>query len=148
MQSNQIRTGKSMAATLGQVLAVAALLGATGCGGQSAAERTTLGEEIGAPDELPVPLQLQLDSGNAAYIDRQYDAALRHFDSAVRLDPDLAAGWYGVGMTHGAMGNSAAADSAMARVHLLAPDLPLQHPVAVAPPNPHPVQPESRPEAP
>jgi tetratricopeptide (TPR) repeat protein len=111
---------------------------AAGCSGGSPPETTTVGSLGAIAEELPPALQLQLDSGNVAYRDRQYDEALRHFDTVVRMDPQLAAGWYGLGMTYGAIGNAAAADSAMAQVHVMDPDISLEHPIAQAPPNPHP----------
>jgi hypothetical protein len=88
-------------------------------------------------EELPPELQSQLDSANAAYRDRDYETALVLFERVTDEAPGLAAGWYGIGMTHTAMGNHAAADSAMMQVHRLAPEVPLQHP-SEAPANPHP----------
>jgi tetratricopeptide (TPR) repeat protein len=108
------------------------------CGDAEPASRTVFGGGAsGAADPLPPEIQLQLDSGNIAYRERDYPEALRHFNAVVLLDPNLAAGWYGVGMTEAALGDGAAAESAMAQVHRLAPDLPLQHPSNAAPPNPH-----------
>jgi len=133
----RVRIGAQMPLAL--VLAILAL--AAGCGEGGEAERIPLGgalpEEVLEP--LPPELQAQLDSGNLAYRERDYPRALRHFEAAVRHEPELAAGWYGVGMTQAALGNAAAADSAMAEVHLRAPSVPLQHPATTAPPNPHPM---------
>lgn len=113
-----------------------------GCNGDTQ-ERIPLGEALSGANApaLPADVQMQLDSGNLAYRMRDYDQALLHFREVVRLEPGLAAGWYGVGMTEAARGNAAGADSAMARVHALAPDVPLQHPTRPAPPNPHPAPP-------
>ena len=53
------------------------------------------------------------------------------------MDPQLAAAWYGVGMAEEALGNTTSAEKARAEIHRLAPELPVVHPVGVAPPNPH-----------
>ena len=117
---------------------VAAL--ATACGGGGEPDRIPLGGGTvdAAVEPLPTELQARLDSGNLAFRERDYARALEHFEEVVRREPDLAAGWYGIGMTQAALGNTAAADSAMAAVHLRAPNLPLEHPATAAPPNPHP----------
>jgi Flp pilus assembly protein TadD len=113
-----------------------------GCPGEASVEGTAApGSGFEATAEaLPPGLQLILDAGNAAFRDGRHAEALNHFSTVVRLDPQLAAGWYGVGITQSAMGNAVAADSAMRQVHALAPDIPLEHPVGQAPPNPHPIQ--------
>lgn len=126
-----------------RVLAIAVIAGQWACGGDGGHERVPLGQGgqggMESPvDALPGGLQAQLDSGNAAYRAGDHQTALHHFQEAVRIEPDLAAGWYGVGMTQSALGNAPAADSAMAQVHRLAPTVPLQHPSTDAPPNPHP----------
>jgi tetratricopeptide (TPR) repeat protein len=129
-----------MRSHLSRMLAIAVIAGQWACGGDGGHERVPLGQGgIESPvDALPGELQAQLDSGNAAYRAGDHQVALYHFQQAVRIEPDLAAGWYGVGMTQSALGNAPAADSAMARVHRLAPTVPLQHPSTDAPPNPHP----------
>ena len=117
------------------------VLAMTGC--QSEGDRVPLdrrGGTQGAVDPLPPEIQLRLDSANAAYRARDYEEALELFTRVAELAPDLAAGWYGMGMTHGAMGNQAEADSAMMRAHRLAPEIPLDHP-GPAPQNPHPINP-------
>jgi tetratricopeptide (TPR) repeat protein len=92
--------------------------------------------------ELPTEIQEQLDSANVAYRSGAYEEALDLFQEVTRRAPGLAAGWYGVGMTHQAMGDSEAAEAAMMEVHQLAPDVPLQHPgPEAAPANPHPATP-------
>lgn len=121
--------------------AVSAALLLAGCGGDGGGERVPLdrpGSGQGEAPELPPGIQSHLDSANAAYRARDYEEALRHFTEVTELAPDLAAGWYGVGMTQAALGNAEEADEAMMRVHRLAPEIPLQHPGTSAPPNPHP----------
>ncbi len=119
-----------------------ALILVVACSGEPQ-ERIPLGEGGAVPEAqaLPPEIQSRLDEANEAYRMREYGRALTLFEEVVRDEPELAAGWYGVGMTHTALGNSAAADSAMARVHSLAPEMPLEHPSGEAPVNPHPVVP-------
>lgn len=69
-----------------------------------------------------------LDSGNAAYSDRDYERALRHYTSVVELDDDAAAGWFGVYMAHLALGNAEAAEAAMAQARIRAPGASLMQP--------------------
>jgi tetratricopeptide (TPR) repeat protein len=71
----------------------------------------------------------QLDSGNVAYGARALDEALRHYLQVTELAPDQASGWFGVYMAHDALGNTEAADSALARAGELAPDAEVPHPV-------------------
>lgn len=121
---------------------VVAVLLLAGCAEEGAPERVPLGaagamERAGAeraPEALPPQLQERLDHGNAAYRAGDYEEALRHFDKAVTLEPALAAGWYGIGMAELALDRPAAADSAMAVVHKLAPRVPRQHPTTGSPP--------------
>ena len=79
-------------------------------------------------DQLPAELVAVLDSGNAAYRRGDYQAALELYDSAVEMDDDVAAGWFGVYMVHSALGNPEAADSALTRARDLAPGASLIHP--------------------
>jgi tetratricopeptide (TPR) repeat protein len=111
-----------------------------GCDGSGGAERVPLDRGQGSgetAEALPEALQARLDSGNAAYRERDYERALTHFQAVTESAPGLAAGWYGIGMTQSALGNDPAADSARMRVHGLAPEVPLEHPSGAAPPNPH-----------
>lgn len=130
----------------GAAVAVLALTLAAGCGGERSDGRIPLdrGGMDGA-EALSPEIQVRLDSANAAYRARDYQRALDAYAEVTRLAPDLAAGWYGLGMTHEALGNPVAADSAMMRVHGLAPEIPLQHPSNAAPPNPHPITPHPYP---
>jgi cytochrome c-type biogenesis protein CcmH/NrfG len=143
MRSSHLRTVSRPVATLvGTALLSMAALAA--CEGEGVGERIPL-DRMGGAEEvaeaLPAELQLQLDSGNAAYRAREYDRAVVHFSEVAARAPGLAAGWYGIGMAQMALGNAEAADSAMMRVHQLAPEIPLRHPATDAPPNPHPASP-------
>ncbi|MEX2531092.1 MAG: hypothetical protein WD960_10000 [Gemmatimonadota bacterium] len=129
---------------LGTALLASLILGMTllsGCNQDDGSDRVPLDDQGGleeAVEDLPEGIQQQLDSANAAYRGQDYEGALRHYGEVTRLAPGLAAGWYGIGMTHMALGNGEAADSAMMRVHELAPEVPLVHPDTEAPRNPHP----------
>lgn len=135
------------AACLGRLSLSAALVTAlllVGCGGDQG-ERVPLGGE-GSVDamqveDLPPHIQAQLDSANAAFRAGEHESALAHFTRVSEFAPGLAAGWYGIGMTHSAMGNQEEANAAMMQAHRLAPEIPLEHPTRQAPPNPHPMPP-------
>lgn len=77
-----------------------------GMGGGSGSARSS---------SLPPEIQAALDSGNAAYRSGDYRAALEQFESLAAEHPDVRAAWFGVFMAHRALGNTAAADSAMRR---------------------------------
>jgi Flp pilus assembly protein TadD len=55
----------------------------------------------------------QLDSGNVAYRAGDYDRALLHYTRVTEIAPDDATGWFGIYMAQEALGNQAAADSAI-----------------------------------
>lgn len=97
--------------------------------------------EAARVQDLPPEIRTSMDSANAAYRVGNYEEALEHFTEVTRRAPGFAAGWYGISMTQSALGQDAAADSAMMRVHELAPEAPMEHPDVQAPPNPHPVRP-------
>jgi tetratricopeptide (TPR) repeat protein len=69
-----------------------------------------------------------LDSGNAAYRERDYQRALAHYTAAVEMHPELAAGWFGIYMAQLALGNPEAAEAAMAQARIHAPGASLMHP--------------------
>lgn len=82
--------------------------GASGMGMQE-------GSGAAGRSNLPSEIQSALDSGNAAYRAGNYRAALEQFESLTSEHPDVRAAWFGVFMAHRALGNTAAADSAMQR---------------------------------
>jgi tetratricopeptide (TPR) repeat protein len=128
--------------TMAAALLTAVLL--AGCGGDQGDRVPLDGRGAVEPmqvEDLPPHIQAQLDSANASYRARDYESALAYFTQVSELAPGLAAGWYGIGMTHSAMGNPEEANAAMMRAHRLAPEIPLEHPTTQAPPNPHPIQP-------
>jgi tetratricopeptide (TPR) repeat protein len=98
------------------------------CSGEPGGQRVPLGAEAGHVPSLEPALQAELDAGNAAYRERRFEVALAHYSAAVRLDADLAAGWYGVALAQGALGDSAARGLALAEVERLAPEIIVHHP--------------------
>jgi tetratricopeptide (TPR) repeat protein len=85
-------------------------------------------EVLDSRSSLDPAVVAALDSGNTAYRVGDYEGALDHYQHALEIDDDLAAGWFGLYMAHLALGNDAAADSAMARARGLAPGASLIHP--------------------
>jgi Tfp pilus assembly protein PilF len=86
--------------------------------------RFSLGDGLAdAGPGLGPELQLQIDSGNAAYRAQDYAAALRHYREAAQRDPSEPTAWFGVSMAAGALGDEALSDSARLRLHRLAPEL-------------------------
>lgn len=71
----------------------------------------------------------QLDSGNVAYGEGQYEAALAHYRRATEIMPDNAASWFGIAMSATALNRPALADSAMIEARKIAPGATLIHPV-------------------
>lgn len=69
-----------------------------------------------------------LDSGSNAYRARSYEAALEQYTHATELDPDEAAGWFGVYMAQRALGNIEASDEALDQARSLAPGATIIHP--------------------
>lgn len=112
------------------VLAAAALL--AGCQPPEDQETGSIDREdvIQTREGLDPELVAALDSGNVAYRAGSYETALRWYQQAVDVDDDVAAGWFGVYMAQLALGNTAAADSAMARAQDLQPGASLIHPEA------------------
>ena len=101
-------------------LAGLVLLAIAGCSPPDDQRTDTL-DPTTAGRELSGDARVQLDSGNAAFRAGDYTQALVHFTRVTELAPDDATGWFGIYMAHDAMGNQAAADSAIARARSQAP---------------------------
>lgn len=99
-------------------LALALLLaaGAGACGGGEEAPADGSAAEAEPRRDLPPGLAARVDSGNSAYRAGDYQEARRHFREAVDLAPGSATAWFGVHMAERALGNDAAADSALEHV--------------------------------
>lgn len=79
-------------------------------------------------EDLPVEVVAQLDSGSAAFRATEHEEALRHYQKAVDLAPDVAAGWFGVYMAEHALGHDDEAEDALAKAQALVPGATLIHP--------------------
>lgn len=75
----------------------------------------------------PPEVVAHVDSGNAAFRDKGLKEALRHYTTATEGMPDNAAAWFGVNMAQLALGNRAAADSALDMARKAAPGVSLIH---------------------
>ena len=84
-------------------------------------QRTDTLDPATAGRDISGEARIQLDSGNASFRSGDYPQALVHFTRVTELAPDDATGWFGVYMAHDAMGNKAAADSAIAQARSQAP---------------------------
>ena len=117
---------------IGAVVALAAAsAGVVGCGAPGDDQETgsiSRDDVLEARAALPAGVVAALDSGNAAYREGRYDEARGHYRDATRQGEDVAAAWFGLYMAELALGNSAAADSAMDRAQRLAPGASLIHP--------------------
>lgn len=129
---------------------------ASGCsGGGNEADRSFDDMKL-SRDEMPHEIKVLIDAGNAAFAAGNYEAAQRHYLGAAARDTAVAAAWYGVAMAERALGNDAAADSALQRVRGLGGPAAVHHPGAGTeedrpPPSPHgapasPHTPEGKPE--
>ena len=70
----------------------------------------------------------ELDAGNEAYGEGEYETALEHYRNATEIMPDNAASWFGIAMAAGALDRPELADSAMVQARSLAPGATLIHP--------------------
>lgn len=119
-----------MITRIGLSLATAALLLLTACQNGDDQETGSISrdEAMEAREGLDPGVVAALDEGNAAYREDDYEAALRHYETAAEIDDGVAAVWFGIYMANLALGNAEAADSAMERARTLAPEASLIHP--------------------
>lgn len=106
----------------GRPLAVGTVLGllvAAGCAPDD--QRTDTLDPTTAGRDLTPAAQAQLDSGNTAFGEEDYEVALAHYERVTELAPGHASGWFGIFMVYDATGDSAGADSAIARARSIAP---------------------------
>lgn len=103
-------------------------LAACACGGGESPDDARV--PLGEPAERlawPAGVAARVDSGNAAIRSGQPERARRHYVEATRLGPDVGAAWFGLYMAERALGNEAAADSALARAGAMAPAARVHH---------------------
>jgi tetratricopeptide (TPR) repeat protein len=90
------------------------------------------GEQVrGARQDWPAGAGAHLDSANAAFAAEDHQGALRHYQAMLAMDDAPrnvhVTAWFGVYMTQSALGDTAAANAAAARLQELAPDASLMH---------------------
>jgi tetratricopeptide (TPR) repeat protein len=69
-----------------------------------------------------------IDGGNSSYRAGDYDEAAETFRRATELEPQIAAGWFGLHMSETARGNQEAATEALNQAEALTPGLGAGHP--------------------
>jgi hypothetical protein len=110
------------------LLAVSALGACRGQGDDQQTGSVTPEEIAQSRANWPAGVSEVIDSANAAFGEKDYPTALRHYRRATELGPNVSAAWFGIYMTESARGNAAAADSAMERARQLSPGASLLHP--------------------
>lgn len=109
----------SIARRMGVLFAIAAL---AAC---QPADQTTesIDPQAGttARASYPPAVLAQIDSGNAAYTAGRLEDALRHYTAASQAAPEIPSTWFGIYMAQHALGNLAAADSALQMAREAAP---------------------------
>lgn len=108
--------------TVALVAAAGLLLAA--CGGEEAPRQEIGGAPSPEQGELAFApqAQLALDSGNAAYREGRYTDALARYREAAAAAPEHGAPLFGIYMAASALGDSALADSAQARLREMMPE--------------------------
>lgn len=108
--------------------------GASACREQPDDQQTgsLSGDEVRAVRaDWPAGVSAQIDSGNEAYKAKDYDAARRHYQEALRLAGDMkeprVTGYFGLYMVEHAVGDTVAAAAAMKEAQALAPEASLMH---------------------
>jgi len=81
-----------------------------------------------AREKLAPDVAEAIDSGNAAYRNKDYQVALEQYERAAELDENLPAACFGIYMAQLALGNTDAANDAMDRARSLAPGASMIHP--------------------
>lgn len=103
-----------MISTYRRILAGAVLVLTVGACSPPDDQRTDTLDPNTAGRDLPTAAMAQLDSGNVAFRAGDYESALGHYRTVTEIVPDDATGWFGIYMAQQALGNIAAADSAIA----------------------------------
>ena len=87
-------------------------------------------EGMAAREAMSEEVVAQLDSGSLQFREHDFAAALIHYRRVAEMEPDLAAGWFGVYMAEQALGNLDAAAGALERARGTEPGAALIHPAA------------------
>lgn len=80
-----------------------------------------------ARENMPAEAVAQLDSGNLAMRDDDYEAAVDHYTRVTELAPDFGSGWFGLYMAHRELGNDQEAAAALDRARSIVPGATLLH---------------------
>lgn len=81
-----------------------------------------------ARENMPPEAVVQLDSGNLAIRNHDYENALVHYTRVTELAPDFGSGWFGLYMAHRELGNEEEAAAALERARSILPGASLLHP--------------------
>lgn len=114
------------ARALGVVLSVGVFIGSA-CGGGDPKDDQSSGDMKVTRDEMSHEVAVLIDAGNGAFSSGDYETAKQHYLGAASRDSTVAAAWYGVAMAERALGNDAAADSALQRVKGLGDPAAVHH---------------------
>lgn len=80
-----------------------------------------------ARENMPAEAIMQLDSGNLAIRNDDYEAAVVHFTRVTELAPDFGSGWFGLYMAHRELGHEEEAQAALERARGIVPGASLLH---------------------
>ena len=108
-------------ARIPSLLAAALVLAATGCSRDEGGERVPLGASTSSTT-LSAQSRAALDEGNAEFRAGRYEQALDAYRRAAAESPQDVAPLWGVQMAARALGDSALADSAVARMRAISPE--------------------------
>ena len=112
-----------------RVSALALLALCAGCGTDSAPPARTAASAVEprasiAPPELRPDIRAVLNRGNEEFEAGDFEGALKSYGDAVGADSTVAAGWFGLFMSHSELGNAAEAEAARRRLRTLASPRP------------------------
>lgn len=77
---------------------------------------------------MPVEAAAQLDSGNIAMREDDFEAAVTHYTKVTELAPGFGSGWFGLYMAHRELGNEEEAAAALDRARGIVPGATMLHP--------------------
>lgn len=80
-----------------------------------------------ARENMPTEATIQLDSGNLAIRNDDFEAAVAHYTRVTELAPDFGSGWFGLYMAHRELGNESEAAAALERARGIVPGATLLH---------------------
>lgn len=114
---------------LAPALAGLGLLTSLGLAACAPDDQTTSTADMDAVAERLGPaLMARVDSANEAFSADDFETASRLYRSIAEDAPDESVGWFGIFMAERALGNAAAADSALERARRAAPGASLLRP--------------------